>query len=70
MIMAYFVDASPAKLGKYVPRNGTPVLSRKEAENSLPYVFFILMPNYAKHFKKVKQSSPIRVGDSSFQKPN
>jgi hypothetical protein len=52
MTIAYFVDDSPAKLGKYVPRLGAQVLSGKESENSLPDVFFILTPNYAEHFIK------------------
>ena len=43
----YFVDDSPAKQGKYTPVDHIPVISREEAESSLPDYFFITAPNYA-----------------------
>lgn len=42
----YFVDDSKAKQGKYTPVTHIPVISRIEAENKLPDVFFITAPNY------------------------
>lgn len=60
--IAYFVDDSPAKQGKYVPRIGVPVISREEAGNSLPDVFFILAPNYAEHIMKSEAEFSSRGG--------
>lgn len=58
----YFVDDSPAKQGKFTPVTHIPVISREQAEGSLPDVFFITAPNYAKVIMSKEQEFLNRGG--------
>lgn len=51
----YFVDDSPAKQGKYTPVTHIPVISREEADSTLPDYFFITAPNYENDIIKKEQ---------------
>ena len=62
--IAYFVDDSPAKQGKYTPVTHIPVISRKDAQSKLPDYFFITAPNYVDVITKKEEK--FRDGGGKF----